>query len=362
MPLPARRHRPTRRAFTLVELLVVVAIIVILIGLLLPAMGRAFAKSKGTAATSQMKNFLNGCDSFVISNKRLPGYYPMQAMAAAENGDPSVGQIVGFTAMENALLDLAGGVLPEAAQTSPPQAPSAGNTIRRIGPYQDDARNVYVDTLRIGASDSGAGYINLSAKDLLADEEQFEGGSFAFPRAMPEYVDPWGNPLMLWVRDEGAPGNPSQTDPQSLDHFARRVYVPSEKRALFYWSTNAGYLRSPRLGNTSADQDEQSTLGGQIASSGTEQDLQQTMAGVLGSPAAPVERATLTDPWRPLLGRGSIIVHSAGEDGVYFKKSAPTGPLSKVGYAPSGIGAPPNNAAQPPLPDAFDDLLEATGG
>lgn len=94
---------PLRRAFTLTEILVVIGIIVILIGLLLPALSKVTQRAKVTETQALMQEFAKACDSFFLKFGFYPGIVPENSLVQADGVAPQL------SGMENALLHLMGG-------------------------------------------------------------------------------------------------------------------------------------------------------------------------------------------------------------------------------------------------------------
>jgi prepilin-type N-terminal cleavage/methylation domain-containing protein/prepilin-type processing-associated H-X9-DG protein len=73
---PFVASRPARRAFTLVELLVVIGIIAVLVGIFLPALGRAREQAKRTVCASQLQQLGSLWHMYANDYKGAFPYFP----------------------------------------------------------------------------------------------------------------------------------------------------------------------------------------------------------------------------------------------------------------------------------------------
>src|SRR4051794_25708026 len=81
-----RNHRHTSRAFTLVELLVVIGIIAVLVALLLPALGAARRQARTIQCAAAMRQFGQANAMYVNEQK---GWCVPIKMAQNSNSDPA---------------------------------------------------------------------------------------------------------------------------------------------------------------------------------------------------------------------------------------------------------------------------------
>jgi prepilin-type N-terminal cleavage/methylation domain-containing protein len=352
MPLqPRPSASKSRAAFTLVELLVVISVIAILIAILVPAIGGARNSARKSQTLTLITSVANAISQYKSANNRLPGYFSQAELCNQSNN-------TSFTQMENALLDLSGGVDPDA--TDVPHVFTI--TIGTRPP-------VKINTLQVGASEGR--YLNITAKgvgtnqpqssgmaparvpnDQIPDDTTYVGGKFQ----MPDIIDSWGRPIMLWSRNEAAGSRP---DPVKVSAPANPT--ASDPAALFYWWSNRGYLAAPVQVNSSALG---ANTGGTAPADGA--NYKRTMQALLGDPAFPDPAPTdsqgnpiTADKPQPLSPRGDFILQSAGVDGVFLNNEGNT--QLHYRYLPAGIANPAVWAGESDWRtlDRNDDLIQA---
>lgn len=81
------------KAFTLIELLIVVAIIAILAAIAVPNFLEAQTRSKVSAAKSNMRTMATGIESFFVDNNRYPAVRHEEALSSIQDGMWSLEQV-----------------------------------------------------------------------------------------------------------------------------------------------------------------------------------------------------------------------------------------------------------------------------
>ncbi|MBL8762350.1 MAG: prepilin-type N-terminal cleavage/methylation domain-containing protein, partial [Phycisphaerae bacterium] len=314
------RTQSVRRAFTLVELLIVIFIIAVVISITVPALAKARRSAKSSATKQLLAQVNTASSTFQTDQRRLPGYYSAKDMGADENGNAH-----GMSAMENILIDLAGGIVGTGFGPSS-SAPNA-IPVAPFSPKRRPSEVVQIDPAKIGVVDgtakSNKGYFVPPAKffvsQITANKVVKQFGTMGL-KNLPDLVDANGTPILAWAEDETATG-PIQFDSGNTGphNFAR---LGSSKAAHFYWNSNAAFLKSNSLGKLGKDQIKGANPEYSIIGEGVPDDARvATLTGILGNPTFPnaIDAASPNvDSILPTASRGKIVLHAASPDGVYF--------------------------------------------
>lgn len=310
----------SRGAFTLVELLVVLAILGTVLAILLPALGGVRRAARITTTTGLMNNLSTACTSFAGDENRMPGYFSPAEMGSQLNGgsiaDTVGGGTRGLTGMQNVLIELLGGITTRNEDLA--------NGIVSLNPTNDATRAVRVNILALNAPRENAstgtvrkGYLTsgidaLRSFDAAAPDKLMSSTTSASHKTMPEIVDAFGAPILAWQQDTRA----GDTDPFTRENSDAGI-------AKFYWASNGAVLRSTGLGTAKASQID--TYSGAIGSpfsligagGGTARVL-GWLEGALGAPQSPRRDIAAGSPERPLGARGKLIFQSAGPNSVFL--------------------------------------------
>ncbi|MEL6499328.1 MAG: prepilin-type N-terminal cleavage/methylation domain-containing protein [Planctomycetota bacterium] len=352
-----------RRAFSLIELLVVITIIAVVIAITVPAIGAARDLARGTATQSQLASLSSAVSSFQTDTNRVPGYFTAADMS--DNAD-------GFTSMQNVILDLAGGPVSEQVGTA--------QGLPLVGPNSSGDAEVHVNPALIGIDGVNTkSYLRADAVDFQSVEGKIGVGNND-NLIIPEIVDSWGTPVMAWVENEFAPQMTDLPNPE-IENFAAEDEMAGIAR--FYWEQNVPVLESRALGERQTDQNESALniklSGGPMPLNA--QDKGEVLAALLGSTAQPLTTAgrrgiasANVSTFLPSASKGSVVFHSAGRDRV-FLSTEDNGYRELSGsfeyprnFSPAGTGRlgenpwsnPDNENGTKDIVGLFNDIVTAT--
>jgi prepilin-type N-terminal cleavage/methylation domain-containing protein len=196
-----------RQAFTLVELMTVVAIIVLLIGILVPALSAARRQAKNTATAGMLSSLERGCELFKTELK----YYPVsRGPNPFENQNTIRAMGAQWLAMQLVGVDSRGFVEPTLKNDSGATPGNRDGVINdldwndwyalnptrqytRLGPYADVDSSKSIRSVVTYLEENP----DLGGQGLLAPELQDVSNDWSLGR-LPFFVDPHGYPVLYY--------------------------------------------------------------------------------------------------------------------------------------------------------------------
>ena len=301
-----------RRAFSLVELLVVIALIGVLAALLLSALSSAQQRARATQTTSTMEAFAAACETFFQDHGQYPGVVPEALLAQDAEANDGIPRI---SSLENALYHMMGGyrilgVHPDYAQFNGYEM-SFGNGNNEITVKFAINSELLGDGPLIGGRQYPSYFTPpqgtlVKAFGQVGDEEN-----------LVDVVDAWGQPLALLRRQRTVgvlPNNRSGNDgnPETWQ-FRTEGAAPYFEAGL----SGLGELRKQQAFSNNAP-----TC---ILSQENTAFFEGNVGRVLANPAIREGVGNPNDLYTQ--PRGSMLLLSAGADGVFF--SSQDGPASE---------------------------------
>jgi len=217
------------RAFTLMELLIVVAVIVVLVGILIPTLGKARDHARASQTQSLLSNLASDIDAYFLRFRAYPG--PMDAAFTTANAVDNK-----LSGAQNMLIGLSYSILSSGSSITA-KIPGGAPSFNYVKPSAPSGPTDFASLKPDGSPEQLSPFFTPTSKQIFDfyPTNNFANNKFSFPVVVDPFPD--GLPILYYRRTVGvetaaktgvanpaSPGgyyfdeNSEYTNPTSINH------------------------------------------------------------------------------------------------------------------------------------------------